>query len=123
MDFLVQLLQVWLKLTGLPIEHYCFSSVEVLVSRFGRQHRCNMEKKKKKRFLGAFHVMIDCHDIDEIPPRVDFHNDDDEIVPVYIDKEYTCLLDAYKVMNFDDHIRTYEEILTALIDSGKLIPM
>jgi hypothetical protein len=49
--------------------------------------------------------------IDEIPPRVDFHNDDDSIVPVYIDKEYTCLLEAYKVMNFDDNIRTYEENL------------
>lgn len=91
------------------------------MSRFGRQHRCNMEKKK--HFWGAFHVMIDCHDIDEIPPRVDFHNDDDSIVPVYFYKEYTCLLEAYKVMNFDDNIRTYEEILTALIDSGKLIPM
>lgn len=39
----------------------------------------NMEKK---RFFGVFHVMIDCHDIDLIPPRVYFHNDDDSIVPV-----------------------------------------
>lgn len=44
-------------------------------------------------------MMMDCHDIDLILPRVDSHNEEDSIVPVYIDKEYTSLLDAYKVLN------------------------
>jgi hypothetical protein len=108
-------MKVWLKIRGLPIEHYNFSSVDVFVFQFGRLHRCNMDKKK--HFLGAFHVMVDCQDLDDIPPMIEFHNEDDSIINVSIEKEYTYMLDAYKNMKFDDNFRTYDDILTSLIDS------
>lgn len=72
---LVELLQVWFKFTRLLIEHYLKSSVELMVSGFGRLHRCNMEKQNE--FIGAFYAMIDCHDIDLFPSRIEFNNDDD----------------------------------------------
>lgn len=66
--------------------------------------------EKQKKFRGAFYAMIDCHDIDLIPSLMEFNNDDDPIIPVYVDKEYACALDVSKSMHFDDYMKSYEDI-------------
>lgn len=110
--------KVWLRLTGLPVEHFCPNTVERVVCTFGRLARCNMEKKLT--YLGCFYVMIDCPDVDEIKSRVYVQTDNDSEIPVFVDKLYACPLDIYNSQNFREGT-PYDDILSTLLDRSKLI--
>jgi hypothetical protein len=52
-------------------------------------------------------LVLECSGPARASFRIEFNNDDDSFIPVYVDKEYACALDVY---NIDDHMKSYEDI-------------